>query len=59
MVLGGGGQSTWATYLRLTPWNSAALNENGEVDNDNREVILTLIIHWFGPQLFLPQCSKA
>jgi len=26
---------------------------------NNRGVILTLIIHWLGPPLFLPRCSEA
>ena len=37
----------------------ATLNEGGEVEFCNRGVILTLIIHWLGPPLFLQRCSTA
>ena len=37
----------------------ATPNEGGEVEFCKRGVILTHIIHWLGPPLFLPWCSTA
>ena len=52
-------QSTWTICLRFNRQECGYFHEKGKVGSWQTQIILTPIIHWLRPLLFLPWCSEA